>query len=125
KRKDTSESKPWDMSTLLAAAETTEAKNREFKPEAAAALGALQAVLADIAIDLDAMGTGQGSGEEDWRRYLAGDRTAFARRLAQTIDDATVDRITALYRENVRFRDASNIYIAEFETLLARARESD
>lgn len=113
------------MSALLAAAETTEARSREFKPEAAAALGALQAVLADLAIDLDAMGTDHGSGEEDWRRYLAGDRATFARRLAQAIDDEAVDRITALYRDNGRFREAANVYIAEFEALLARVRESD
>jgi hypothetical protein len=121
RRKD--ESKSWEMSTLLAAAETQEAKARDFKPEAAAALGALQAVLADLAIDLDAMGSG--SGEDEWRRYLAGDRSVFARRLAQAIDAAAVDRITTLYRENGRFRDAANVYIGEFETLLARAREGD
>ncbi len=125
KRKEASDSKPWEMSTLLAAAETTAARNCEFKPEAAAALGALQAVLADLAIDLDAMGTDHGSGEEDWRRYLAGDRATFARRLAQAIDDEAVDRIAALYRDNGRFHEAANVYIAEFEALLARVRESD
>jgi hypothetical protein len=121
KRRD--ESKSWEMSTLLAAAETQDVKVRDFRPEAAAALGALQAVLADLAIDLDAMGAG--SGDDEWRRYLDGDRTVFARRLAQTIDAAAVDRITALYRENARFREAANVYIGEFETLLARAREGD
>jgi hypothetical protein len=125
KRKDAADQKPWEMSTLLAAAETNEGKGREFKPEAAAALGALQAVLSDLAIDLDAMGVRQDSSEDDWRRYLAGDRATFARRLAYTIDADAVDRIAVLYRENGRFREASNVYMAEFETLLARAREND
>jgi hypothetical protein len=121
RRKD--ENKSWDMSTLLAAAETQDSKGRDIKPEAAAALGALQALLADLAIDLDAMAAG--SGEDEWRRYLAGDRAVFARRLGQAIDAQTVDRITELYRENARFRDAANVYIGEFETLLARARQGD
>jgi hypothetical protein len=41
------------------------------------------------------------------------------------IDNAAVDRIMTLYRENARFRDSVNVYIAEFENLLARAREGD
>lgn len=123
KRKD--DGKAWEMSTLLAAAETNEAKARELQPEAAAALGALQAVLADLAIDLEAMAPEHGSDEEDWRRYLAGDRSVFARRLANTIDAAAVDRITAIYRDNARFRESANAYIGEFETMLARAREND
>jgi len=112
------------MSALLAAAETSEAKAKDFRPEAAAALGALQAVLADLAIDLDLLAGDHGH-DEEWRRYLAGDRSIFARRLAQAIDAQAVDRITQLYRDNARFHEAANAYIAEFETLLARAREGD
>lgn len=121
KRKD--DAKSWDMSTLLAAAETSEGKPRAFNPDTAAALGALQVVLADLAIDLDAMAAD--AGEEEWRRYLAGDRSIFARRLVQAIDASAVDRITMLYRENPKFRDAANIYLAEFESLLALARDGD
>ena len=61
----------------------------------------------------------------EWRRYLAGDRSVFARRLAGAIDDDTVNRIATLYREEPNFRDAANAYIAEFESLLARAKEGD
>jgi hypothetical protein len=123
KRKD--DAKSWEISTLLAAAETTESRTRDLRPEAAAALGALQAVLADLAIDLDAMDMSENPGDDEWRRYLAGDRSVFARRLAQTIDSNAIERITALNRDNDRFREAANAYIGEFESMLARARESD
>ncbi len=111
-------------STLLAAAETGEAR-KELKPAAAAALGALQAALSDMAVDLDAIATDTDRHEEDWRRYLAGDRGVFARKLAASIDSEAVNRIAALYRENARFRDSANAYLEEFGALLARARESD
>jgi hypothetical protein len=123
RRKD--DSKSWEMSTLLAAAETNETKARGVNPEAAVALAALQAVLADLAIDLDAIAIDEASSEDQWRRYLAGDRSAFARRLALELDAGAVDRITQLYRDDPRFRDAANAYIGEFESMLALAREGD
>jgi hypothetical protein len=119
------DSKNWEMSKLLAAAETGEGKARDLKPSAAAAIGALQAALADMAVDLDMISGDSVPGEDDWRLYLAGDRSVFARRLAVAIDSDMVDRITTYYREDSRFRDAANIYMSEFETLLARAREGD
>lgn len=118
------EPKAWEMSKLLAAVETGE-NRRELKPSTAAAMGALEAALADLAVDLDAIAGDTPPGEEDWRAYLAGDRAVFARRLAGAIDSETVDRVAALYREDTRFRDAANIYLSEFESLLARAREGD
>jgi hypothetical protein len=115
----------WEMSTLLAAVETSEGKTRELKATSAATLGALEAALADMAVDLDAISADAAPGEDEWRRYLAGDRAVFARRLAKAIDNDAVNRIAALYRENARFRDAANAYIGEFEGLLARAKEGD
>jgi hypothetical protein len=124
KRKDGGGDKSWDMSTLIANVETNEQRSKELKPVAAAALGALQAALADMALDLEAIGDA-GAGDEEWRRYLAGDRSVFARRLANAIDDTTVNRIATLNRENAHFRESANTYINEFESLLERARQGD
>jgi hypothetical protein len=88
-------------------------------------LGALEASLSDIAIDLAGFDTGPAPGEEDWRRYLAGDRSVFARRLAGAIDSDAMNRIVNLYRENAPFREAADTYMADFETLLGRARQGD
>ena len=77
-----------------------------------------------MAVDLEAIAE-FGPGDDEWRRYLAGDRSVFARRLAGAIDDTTVNRIATLNRENAHFREAANTYITEFEGLLSRARESD
>jgi hypothetical protein len=124
KRKEGSGDKSWDMSTLIANVETNEQRSKELRPVAAAALGALQAALADMALDLEAIGD-TGAGDDEWRRYLAGDRSVFARRLASAIDDTTVNRIATLNRENAHFRESANTYINEFESLLERARQGD
>ncbi len=118
------EPKAWEMSTLLAAVDTGE-KGKGLRPASAAALGALQAALSDMAVDLDAITGAAPPSEEDWRRYMAGDRSVFARRLAGAIDDRTVDRIAALYRDSPAFRDAANAYLADFESMLTHAREGD
>lgn len=125
KQRTGSDGKTWEMSKLLAAVETSESKAKDLKPSTAAAMGALEAALSDLAVDLDAITGDTPPGEEDWRDYLAGDRAVFARRLASTIDNETVDRVAALYREDTRFRDAANLYMSEFEALLARAKEGD
>jgi len=114
----------WEMKQLLAAADGDHAA-RELGSGTAAAMGALQLVLADMAVDLEAIDTNTRPGNEDWRRYLAGDRAVFARRLASAIDERTVDRITALYRDDQRFHASAEAYLSEFEALLARAREGD
>jgi len=115
--------KGWEMRTLLAAVETSEQK--DLKPTAAAALGALEAALSDLAVDLDGITAEVAPGEDEWRRYLSGDRAVFARRLAAAIDDDTVNRIATLYRDEPRFHDAANAYLTEFEALLARAKMGD
>ena len=118
------EPKNWQMSTLLAAAETGD-ERKDLKPATAAALGALQAALSDMAVDLDGITADTSPQNEEWRRYLAGDRAVFARKLASAIDGDAVDRIATLYRENARFRDSANAYMEEFEAMLGRARDGD
>jgi hypothetical protein len=78
-----------------------------------------------MAIDLEALCPDGAPSNEEWRRYLGGDRTIFARRLAETIDENTVNRIATLNRESAQFRDSATLYMDEFEGLLARAREGD
>lgn len=122
------EAKSWEMKTLLAAAEQDSGlrypKSDKLGLDTAATLGALELALADMAIDLSALDTADPA-DEDWKRYLAGDRAVFARRLADTIDESAVDRITTLYRDDKRFHDAADAYLAEFEKLLIRARDGD
>ena len=117
--------KNWEMRALLAAAEQGDMRSAPKSGiDTSATLGALELALADIAIDLTALDAAQPV-DGDWKRYLAGDRAVFARRLADTIDDQAVNRIATLYRDDSRFHDAADAYLAEFETLLARAKEGD
>jgi hypothetical protein len=113
----------WEMKQLLAAVEGSE-ENRALRPSNAQALAALEMALADMALDLSALTTTEPS-DVEWKTYLAGDRAIFARRLAETIDEKAVDRITALYRDDARFHDAADAYLGEFESLLNKAREGD
>jgi len=57
--------KPWEMSTLLAAVDTGDKNGRVLRAGSAAAVGALQAALADMAVDLDAISGATLPGEED------------------------------------------------------------
>jgi len=112
------------LSDVLAAAETPDETKPALRPSAISALGSLQAALSDLASDLETA-MDENDGTEMWRRYLDGDRGVFARKFAKSIGPQTVDRITSLYRDNSRFHAAADAYLDEFETLLARARESD
>jgi uncharacterized protein YjgD (DUF1641 family) len=117
--------KSWEMKTLLAAVETNGPAQAQLQPGNVAALGALQVALADMAVDLEAIVVGAAPADEDWKRYLSGDRAVFARKLAGAIDDDTIDRITTCYREDPRFHEAADAYLSEFEGLLTKAREGD
>jgi hypothetical protein len=124
KRRSDERGKGFELSEVLAAAEARDTVKGNLKPGAAAALGALQSALADLAGELNEL-AGETADPALWRRYLDGDRGVFARRLAASIGPDSVNRVTALYRDNPRFRDAADSYLEEFESLLSRARESD
>jgi exonuclease VII small subunit len=123
-KRERSEGKTWEMKALLAAAEQGDEARLKAGGAQAASLAALEAALSDLAINLAALDE-QLPGTEEWKQYLMGDRSVFARRLAGTIDAGAVDRITTLYRDDKQFHDAADAYISEFEMLLDRAREGD
>ena len=114
----------WQMRQLLAAVDSAQ-DARTLRPGAAAALGALEIALADLAIDLNQLLGADGAAPEDWLRYVQGDRSVFARRLAESIDGDSLERICSLYRDDDRFREAANTYLDEFERLLKRAHAGD
>ncbi len=114
----------FELSDVLAAAETPDVNGPTLKPSALSALGSVQAALADLASDLE-VAMNESASPELWRRYLDGDRGVFARNFATSIGPETVDKIAGLYRDNARFHGAADAYLEEFELLLARALEGD
>jgi hypothetical protein len=124
-RKKTVERKgSFELSDVLAAAETREPSRAPLRQSAASALGSLQATLADLSSELIEL-VGEAADPALWKRYLEGDRGVFARKLAGSIGPKTVDRVTVMYRDNPRFKESVETYLTEFEALLSRARESD
>ena len=114
----------YELSDVLAAAERTENSKGGAKLGASASLGTLQAALSELAVDLEEI-AGETSDPALWRRWLDGDRTAFARKLATSIGPDSVNRIAALYRDNPRFHEVADSYLAEFEAMLSKARDND
>jgi hypothetical protein len=100
--RDRSKGGGYELSEVLAAAESRETPKANLKPGANAALGQLQSALADLAGELNEL-AGETADPALWRRYLEGDRNVFARRLAASIGPDSVNRITSLYRDNPRF----------------------
>ena len=114
----------YELSDVLAAVERTENTKGGGKLGASASLSTLQAALSELAVDLEEI-AGESSDPALWRRWLDGDRTAFARKLATSIGPDSVNRIAALYRDNPRFHEVADSYLAEFEAMLSKAREND
>lgn len=125
RRGDDKQKANFELSAVLAAADVSDVKlHAGLKANASMALAALEAALADLAIDLGPI-TGDSSDPALWRRYLDGDRGAFARKLAQAIGPDIVDRIAGLYRDDTKFRESANAYLKEFEILLSHAKDGD
>jgi hypothetical protein len=124
RRREPDEKPSWEMRALLSAAGSG-TSDKPLQAGATASLGALQAALSDLAVDLQAIAADTPPSEEEWRRYLQGDRSLFARRIAGSLDAESVERISQSYRDNPAFREAADNYLTEFEALLARVREGD
>jgi len=123
KRRPDERPKSFELSEVLAAAERSEA-TKPAKSTSPTSLVTLQTALAELAVDLEQLAH-DSSDPALWRKWLDGDRGVFARQLATSIGPESVNRIAALYRDNPRFHETADTYLAEFESMLSRARETD
>jgi hypothetical protein len=104
----------WEMKQLLNAAE------QAGQPETAQATAARHAIesLQSLAIDIDRFL------EDDppldyLRRYRAGERDIFARRLVQVMSRDTNERLIRKHKNDAEFREAVDRFCAQFEALMA------
>jgi DNA anti-recombination protein RmuC len=63
--------------------------------------------------------------EDAWQRYLAGDKSVFARRILRNRDRYSTDAIRHLYGHDPEFRQTVNRYLLQFEQLLEQAAQHD
>lgn len=111
---DTPPPRGWEMKQLLQAAEQA---GQAETPAAIAARHAIESLQA-LAIDIDRFL------EDDppldyLRRYRAGERDIFARRLLQVISRDTTERLSRKYKNDAEFREVVDRYCGQFETLMA------
>jgi hypothetical protein len=104
----------WEMKQLLQAAEQA---GQGESPAAMATRHAIES-LQSLAIDIDRFL------EDDppldyLRRYRAGERDIFARRLVQVMSRDTIERLTRKHKNDAEFREAVDRYCAQFEALMA------
>lgn len=59
-------------------------------------------------------------GEDDWARYLAGDRGAFARQIVPQLDAEMMRRLARLFAQDDAFRTVASVYLQGFEQLIKR-----
>lgn len=109
----------WEMKQLLQAAE------QSGQPESPAAMATRHGIesLQSLAIDIDRFL------EDDppldyLRRYRAGERDIFARRLIQVMSRDTTERLTRKHKNDAEFREAVDRYCTQFETLMADIQTS-
>ncbi len=62
--------------------------------------------------------------EELWKKYYAGDHTAFMRYLSKTMDQEQINRIRNLFEKDEDFRGYASRYMSEFESITEKAKEN-
>ncbi|NIJ41091.1 hypothetical protein FHS78_001372 [Parvibaculum indicum] len=128
-RDDEKGERPWAMSELLAAA--GDQKTDQAKPDPQMNEDAFQRAsvnvfetLQSLAIDLD-RALEQSPPPDLWRRYQAGERNVFTRRLYNLSGRELFDQIAAKYKKDGEFRTYVDRYVSTFEELLGAASARD
>lgn len=80
--------------------------------------------LETISIDINTI-FNKDKDEELWKKYYAGDRTAFARYLAKNMTKKQISAIQKDYEEKSEFRILVDKYIDDFNNLVSTARDSE
>ena len=121
--------RPWALSELLAAA--GEQKTDHPKPDPQMNEDAFQRAsvnifetLQSLAIDLD-RALEQSPPPDLWRRYQAGERNVFTRRLYNLSGRELFDQISTKYKSDGEFRTYVDRYVSTFEELLGAASARD
>lgn len=118
------ESGNWGISELLAAAGHPEPATKPSGGELHRRSLHIIESLQSIAIDLD-RALEQSPPPDLWRRYQAGERNVFARRLYNLQGRALYDQIAEKYAAEREFRDDVDKFAGLFEQLLTEAAERD
>ncbi len=63
--------------------------------------------------------------EELWKKYYAGDNSAFMRYLITALPDKKTEKVKELFEQNPACRVAMMRYMGEFDALAAKAKESE
>lgn len=119
----------WGLSDLLAAADrrhepTPDKRRAGPDPDFHRASLHVIETLQSLAIDLD-RALEQSPPPDLWRRYKAGERNVFARRLYNLAGRELYDQVAVKYRQDGEFRDHVDRFVGLFEDLLDTAAERD
>lgn len=116
---------PWRLSSVLAAADKAHAE------APAAERARLQSMSLRLIETMEHGGINLSRALEDdppldlWKRYLSGDRNAFARPILTLLGRDAIDRIAHRFGNDDEFRELSERYVRQFEALLDEASSSD
>lgn len=63
--------------------------------------------------------------DELWKKYYNGDTSAFVRYLAKSMSRSQIIAVRNEFEKNLDFRNTVNKYLAEFETLISKAKSNE